>query len=85
MLARGAGRAREMALRLAWGKGRWGCWVSSVAVARVLARQLFKSRALDPVVFGAMAAVLIVVAAAASWIPARRAAGVDPLIALRRE
>jgi ABC-type antimicrobial peptide transport system permease subunit len=36
-----------------------------------------------PIVIGSVAAAVIIVASLASWIPARRAAGVDPLIALR--
>jgi putative ABC transport system permease protein len=39
----------------------------------------------DPVVFGLVAVVLITVAAAASWVPAMRAARVDPSVALRTE
>jgi ABC-type antimicrobial peptide transport system permease subunit len=39
----------------------------------------------DPVSFGAALATLTVVALAASWIPARRASRVDPIIALRAD
>ena len=39
----------------------------------------------DPVTYGSVAIALTVVALAASWIPARRAAGVDPSNALRAE
>jgi ABC-type lipoprotein release transport system permease subunit len=39
----------------------------------------------DPLTFGAAAAVLIIVAFAASCIPARRAMRVDPVVALRHE
>jgi ABC-type lipoprotein release transport system permease subunit len=39
----------------------------------------------DPVVFTAMALTLQAVAVAACWIPARRAARLDPTIALRAE
>jgi len=38
-----------------------------------------------PLVGSAIAAVVIAVAALASWIPARKAAGVDPLVAIRTE
>jgi putative ABC transport system permease protein len=39
----------------------------------------------DPITFVTMAVVFFAVAGIASWIPARRAAGVDPAIALRDE
>ncbi|NOT09369.1 MAG: hypothetical protein HOP28_14325, partial [Gemmatimonadales bacterium] len=39
----------------------------------------------DPITFGAAAGVLFAVALGASWWAARRAAGVDPAIALRGE
>jgi putative ABC transport system permease protein len=71
-------------LRLALAGAALGL-IGAIAVSRALARQLFQVGVLDPVAFGGMALLLIVVAAAASWLPARRAASVDPLIALRRE
>ena len=46
---------------------------------------LFGVQALDPLTYGAGAAALIAVALAASYIPARRAAKTDPIIALRWE
>jgi ABC-type lipoprotein release transport system permease subunit len=45
---------------------------------------LFEVTTTDPWTYGAMIAVLALAALAASWLPARRAAGVDPMIALRR-
>ena len=39
----------------------------------------------DPLTFAVVAAVLLAVAALASWLPARRAAGIDPVVALRAE
>lgn len=57
--------------------------VASIASARVLASLLFNVKATDPLTFAGVAATLAVVAALASWLPARRASRVDPLIAMR--
>jgi putative ABC transport system permease protein len=46
---------------------------------------LFNVSSKDPVVFGLVAAMLVAVAVAASWIPALRASRVDPNVALRTE
>jgi ABC-type antimicrobial peptide transport system permease subunit len=59
----------------------------SVAVAsmRVLATLLFGVRPTDPVALGGAMVVVVVAAVMASWLPARRAAHLDPAIALRLE
>jgi predicted permease len=57
--------------------------VASIAGSRVLASLLFNVKAADPITFGSVVVVLALVAAVASWLPARRAARVDPLIAMR--
>jgi ABC-type antimicrobial peptide transport system permease subunit len=44
---------------------------------------LFETSARDPLVFGGAAGVLLLVAVLGALIPARRAAGVDPMVALR--
>ena len=55
------------------------------ALTRILSSQLFEVSALDSVTFAAVPALLIAVALAACYIPARRAARIDPLIALRHD
>lgn len=58
---------------------------ASFAVTRVMKNLLFGVSATDPVTFAAVAIFLMLVAITASYIPARRAMRVDPLIALRYE
>jgi putative ABC transport system permease protein len=57
----------------------------ALALTRVLAQFLFEIRPSDPATFAGAAVGLLAVAAAASIIPARRAARVDPMVALRHE
>jgi predicted permease len=57
--------------------------VLAALAARVLSPYLFDLSPLDPVAFVAMACVFVLVALLASYLPARRAAGADPLDALR--
>jgi ABC-type lipoprotein release transport system permease subunit len=54
-------------------------------LTRLLGSLLFKTGALDLTTFVAMSAALLLVALLASYLPARRAAGVSPLESLRAE
>ncbi|HWZ53141.1 MAG TPA: ABC transporter permease [Candidatus Acidoferrales bacterium] len=55
------------------------------AVGRLVESQLFEVKASDPVVFVVAAVALATVAMLAGWLPARKAASVDPMVALRYE
>jgi predicted permease len=57
----------------------------ALALGRVVASLLYGLKPWDPATFAVAGTVLVLVALAASWIPARRAAGVDPIRALRHE
>ena len=57
--------------------------VLALAVGRLLRGSLYGVGPADPVTFAAVAALWLIVAALAAWLPARRAAGLDPLAALR--
>ena len=57
----------------------------SVGLTRLMSGLLFGVNPVDPLTYGSVAAGLICVALVASYLPARRAAGVDPMTALRAE
>jgi ABC-type antimicrobial peptide transport system permease subunit len=57
--------------------------VAAFAVTRLMTTMLVGVGATDPATFVTMAAVFFAVAAFSSWLPARRAAALDPTIALR--
>ncbi|MBO0910763.1 MAG: ABC transporter permease [Acidobacteria bacterium] len=66
----------------------WGTVIgigAAMLLTRFMASLLFGVRAIDPVTFVSAPLVLILVALAASFIPAHRATRVDPVIALRHE
>ena len=65
-----------------------GCVIGlagAVALSRILHSFLFEVSALDPITFTLVPLLMAIVALIAAWIPARRAAAVDPMEALRAD
>jgi putative ABC transport system permease protein len=58
---------------------------ASLGLTRLMAKLLYSVSVVDPATFAAVAFVLALIATVASYIPARRALRVDPLVALRNE
>ena len=89
-MALGAERSRVLGMvlgqgiRLAAGGVVVGLILSAV-LTRLVATQLYQVSRFDPLTFGATALVLTLVSLAASYLPARRAMSVDPMVALRYE
>jgi len=59
--------------------------VAAVALSRVLQSVLFDVNGLDPRIYFGVGALLFAATFLASWVPARRASRVDPIVALRAE
>jgi putative ABC transport system permease protein len=59
--------------------------VATPGITRLVSSMIFGVTPYDPATFIAVAAILILVAAAACYVPARRAMRVDPMVALRHE
>jgi len=77
-----------MILRRAWwltGTGVCLGLAMAYALARLLANLLRGVRPDDPVVFAGITATVVAIAIFASWLPARRASRIDPMVALRDE
>jgi len=86
------GAQREQVLRLMLGDGLrpalYGLVLglaASAAAVRLIESMLYGTRPLDPGIFAAVAATLLVVAALACLVPAWRASRIDPMQALRME
>jgi putative ABC transport system permease protein len=89
-LALGAGRGRVLRQVLRQGMmpvfaGLAAGALAALAIGSYVSTLLFQVSPHDPLAFAIAAAVLMAVSALACWIPARRAAGVNPLDAIRYE
>ena len=59
--------------------------IVSLALTRVMSALLFGVGPMDPVTYAAVSAGLAAVALLATWLPARRASRIDPILALRAD
>jgi putative ABC transport system permease protein len=89
-MALGAGRNEVLGMVIRRGlglvfAGSAAGMVAAFVLSRLIQALLFGVSATDPLTFAVAPLFLGVVALAACYLPARRAAGVDPVIALRQE
>jgi ABC-type antimicrobial peptide transport system permease subunit len=59
--------------------------VVALATTRLMGALLFGIKAVDPIVFAAMSVMMIAIGMLASYMPARRASSVDPIVSLRSD
>jgi predicted permease len=57
----------------------------AVAATRMMSQFLFQTSPLDPLAYALVPALFCLLALVAAWVPAQRAAGVDPIVTLRNE
>jgi putative ABC transport system permease protein len=86
------GAQKNDVLRLVAGQGMIPAWcgmgvgiAGALGVTRLLASLLYGVKPTDPLTFGLVLLILAGVAALAAYLPARRAAKIDPMVALRYE
>ena len=89
-MALGAGRAQVLLLFLRYGLtlslSGLGCGIlASFALRRTLANFVYGVSTGDAIIYSSVSAMMLAVALLASYLPARRAANIDPLISLRYE
>jgi predicted permease len=89
-LALGANRLQiaELVLRQSLGLAVLGSalgMAGAVAVTRLMGRFLFETSPLDPLTYAIVPVLFCLLALMAAWSPARRAANVDPMVALRND
>jgi putative ABC transport system permease protein len=87
-LGAGASQVRRLIVRevaVMIGVGVAAGLASALAAGKLIESVLFGTKPSDPWVYTSAAAILCVIALAAAYVPARRATGVDPMIALRCE
>jgi ABC-type antimicrobial peptide transport system permease subunit len=87
-MALGAGRGEVLGMVLREGLRLVGLGLvlgalAAILLGRLMTGLLFHVETTDPLTFAGMSLVLVLIAAAACLVPARRAATVDPLVALR--